>query len=159
MQMKQPFHKKKTSQFIRYTEPNQEPAEHQAGKALIRGILHNVGYVCVTNAPKFEYAMPPITNIFKLTKNYTLDCLMYHNLELKLIAVEIHGAYHRKNRIQIADTKWKEESIRQWLLEHDKIECDGKFYPYHSWRFRAFETDDLVGKYKMDDAAILKNLI
>src|ERR1044071_7686005 len=152
--MRHLFRKPYHTGHIKYSGFNDEPEDHLEGKKRIRVILFGLGYTVLTNSPSMEYKLPPITNHFDVTKDYTIDVLMYNFLLKRVIAVEVDGGEHRKNREKIAKTRWKHESVSEYLRNNRKIFVDSKPYDYLSWRFKAFETDELVGKYALKDIEI-----
>ncbi len=157
--MRHLFRKPYRVSHIKYDQPNDEPEEHLNGKIRVRIILFGLGYTIMTNAPSLEYQMPPTENPLDVDKTYTIDVLMYNALIKRVVAVEVHGGYHRKNRNQIAKTRWKDEAVQEFLKNNRQIILDGKKYDYQSWRFKAYEPDDLTGKYALKDIEIIKDLI
>lgn len=157
--MRHLFRKPTGTSHIKYTRPNQEPEAHLDGKKRVRIIMFGLGYTMLVNSPSMEYALPPITNVFDETRDFIIDILMYNHLLKRVVAIEIDGPYHRKDRRAIAKTKWKHETVQEYLRLNRQILVDGKAYPYISWRFKAFEDDELVGKYALKDIEIIKELV
>ena len=156
--MKQYFKKLPSTRFIKYDQPNDEPKEHYDGKLRIHSLLGRFGYIFLANTDKQEYALPTIHTELDGDKHYTIDALMYNGKLHRLVAVEINGAYHFKNKHAIARTKQKHEEVCEHLRTRKSIMVDGVLYDYITWRAYGFKTEELIGKHAMTDDEVLSKL-
>lgn len=153
------FKKAKSTRFIQYSEPNDEPIEHEQGKLRINSILSRFGYTPVVNTDKHEFALPTIHTELDGDKNYQLDVLMY-NAKLKLMAVvELNGKYHYANKQKIARTKQKHDEIVDYFRNKRAIVVDKVEYEYIMARCAAFKTEEIIGKHAMTDGEILDRIL
>ena len=165
--LKQLFRKPKTTRFIHYSEPNQEPLEHREGKRRVRGILGLFGYILLDNLMdrKYEYKMPPVITSFiaetekEKIRQYQIDCLMYNASMRKVIAVEVDGDYHFASKDAIRKTRLKRETIHQYLGGRNFIQIGKSRYEYDTYKFVSFREDELIGRYALDRNEIVGQLI
>jgi len=156
--LKQLFKKIPKTRYIKYSEANDEPAEHYEAKIRIHSIMGRFGYFMIANTDKHEFALPPIKTELDGTKNYTIDALMYNAKLKRLVAVEINGAYHFSNKVRIGKTKQKHEEITRYLFQNKRIVCDGIAYDYVLVRTHGYKTEEIIGKNSLSDDQLMSDL-
>jgi hypothetical protein len=159
--------KQRSTRYIHYSEPNQEPPEHIKGKERIRHILSGFDYVLVqnTNDEHQEFQLPPlVTNFIAETeeeriRQYQIDLLMYNPALQKIIAIEVHGGYHFKNKDSIRKMRLKEETILDYLGTHSFVKVDDKFYHYKTYKMVSFRTEEVYGKISFDRLQLIDKIL
>lgn len=153
-------HKKPSStRFIHYSEPNDEPIEHQQGKVRIHHLTSRFGYKPLVNTEKHEFAMPVIHTKLDGDKHYQIDALMYDEHTLRIISIEVNGKYHYANKVKIAKTKQKHEEISNYFDRHGVIKIDKVKYDYKVHRCIVFKTEELIGKHALSDGQVLDRIL
>jgi len=155
------------SSFIKYKEPNQEPPEHIKGKERIKHILSGFDYVVVqnTNDEHQEFQLPElVTNFIAKTeeekiRQYQIDLLMHNSTLQKIIAIEVHGNYHFKNKDSIRKMKLKEETILDYLASHSFVKVDDKFYNYKTYKMVSFRTYEVYGRISLDRLQLIDRIL
>jgi hypothetical protein len=151
--------KPKSTRFIKYDEPNDEPVVHIQGKIRIHHLLSRFGYRVLTNTEKMEYKLPVIHTELDGDKHYQIDALMYDEKTLRVIAVEVNGPYHYANKTRIGKTRQKHEEISNWFKRRGVIKIDEVKYDYKMQRCIAFKTEELVGKHQLNDGQVLDRVL
>lgn len=156
--MKNMFKKIPSTRFIRYDQPNDEPQEHYDGKMRIHHLMGRIGYIFLANTEKQEFALPVIHTQLDGDKNYQIDALMYNSKIERIVAVEVNGKYHFKNRRSIAKMKQKHEEIVEFLRTRKAILVGKLRYEYRLYRAHGFMTEELIGKDALSDDEVLSIL-
>lgn len=141
----------KSTRFIKYSEPNQEPKEHLEGKFRIHHLLGRQGYCLLSNTDKWEFQLEPIKTELDGTKNYTLDVLMYNTITKRIVGVEINGAYHFANKTRIGKTVQKLDEVKEYFFKRNHVEVNGVPFHYTKYKIISFTTEELIGKHCLDD--------
>jgi hypothetical protein len=159
--------KQRSTRYIHYSEPNQEPPEHIKGKERIKHILLGFDYVLVqnTNDEHQEFQLPElVTNFIAKTekeriRQFQIDLLMHNQALQKIIAIEVHGAYHFKNKESIAKMRLKEETILDYLGTHSSVRVDDKVYSYKTYKMVSFRTEEVYGRIAFDRLQLIDKIL
>ncbi len=157
----------RSTRYIHYSEPNQEPPEHIKGKERIKHILSGFDYVIVqnTNDEHQEFQLPELVTKFiaktekEKIRQFQIDLLMYNPALQKIIAIEVHGEYHFKNKESIAKMRLKEETILDYLGSHDFVKAGDKFYHYKTYKMISFRTYEVYGKISLDRLQLINRIL
>lgn len=136
--------RKSKARYIHYSEDNDEPEDHRAGKERIRTFLQFCGFILISNTDKFEYKLPELYNdIGDQKRNYQLDVLMYNPKDKLMLIAEVHGAYHFTSDKRIADIKLKTEIVSSYFRRNGILEVRDKRYDYDNFKYFNIKTEDL----------------
>ena len=167
MKLKQLFKRHKSRRFIHYSEPNQEPHSHIAGKKRVRELLNNFDYILLDNMGDGhnEYLLPPLVTPYiaqteeERIRQYQIDCLMYNPQLKKIIAVEVDGPYHNATREARKHTRLKRDTIEEYLGSNNEIRVGKHRYQYDTFKVFNIEDEVLVGKYAIDRLELMVKLL
>lgn len=135
---------KSKSRYIHYSEDNDEPEDHVAGKERIRTFLQLCGYILITNTDKFEFKLPELYNdIGDQKRHYQLDVLMYNPRDKLMLIVEVHGGYHFTSNKKINDIKLKTEIVSSYFRRNGILEVKNKRYDYDGFKYFNIKIEDL----------------
>jgi hypothetical protein len=83
-----------------------------------------------------------------------------HNQALqKIIAIELHGNYHFKNKESIAKMRLKEETILDYLGSHSFVKVGDKFYNYKTYKMISFRTYEVYGRISLDRLQLIDRIL
>jgi hypothetical protein len=162
--------KHRSTRFIHYSEPNQEPEEHIKAKDRIRHILYNFDFNLINNTDDRhkEFKLPPVvTDLIAETeeekiREYQIDVLMHSRISNMIIAVEVNGPYHLATKKAIQKTNMKHRAIVEYLATHHEIQVKKNrriyIYPYTKYRVVAITSEEGYGRLSLDRQQLIDRL-